>query len=78
MFCLVYPGFYTVWLLPAAIVGTVVFFSGIMTMGSNTPASVSYPNAMLLQNFSETRSLSVSKATAANSALSVCVFFLCL
>ncbi|KAM9445425.1 anoctamin-7 [Clarias gariepinus] len=31
-------GFYTVWLLPAAIVGTLVFVSGIMTMGSNTPA----------------------------------------
>ncbi|TSR39555.1 Pleckstrin homology domain-containing family M member 2 [Bagarius yarrelli] len=31
-------GFYTVWLLPAAIVGTIVFISGIMTMGSNTPA----------------------------------------
>ncbi|XP_036388323.1 anoctamin-7 isoform X2 [Megalops cyprinoides] len=31
-------GFYTVWLLPAAVVGTVVFVSGIMTMASNTPA----------------------------------------
>ncbi|KAI5095678.1 anoctamin-7 [Silurus meridionalis] len=31
-------GFYTVWLLPAAIVGTLVFVSGIMTMGSNNPA----------------------------------------
>uniref|UniRef100_A0A8B9LYN0 Anoctamin n=1 Tax=Astyanax mexicanus TaxID=7994 RepID=A0A8B9LYN0_ASTMX len=31
-------GFYTAWLLPAAIVGTFVFVSGIMTMGSNTPA----------------------------------------
>ncbi|XP_056589437.1 anoctamin-7 isoform X1 [Triplophysa dalaica] len=31
-------GFYTAWLLPAALVGTCVFVSGIMTMGSNTPA----------------------------------------
>uniref|UniRef100_A0A3B4CUZ4 Anoctamin n=1 Tax=Pygocentrus nattereri TaxID=42514 RepID=A0A3B4CUZ4_PYGNA len=31
-------GFYTAWLLPAAIVGTFVFVSGIMTMSSNTPA----------------------------------------
>lgn len=31
-------GFYTAWLLPAALVGTFVFVSGIMTMGSNTPA----------------------------------------
>uniref|UniRef100_A0A671Q0I1 Anoctamin n=1 Tax=Sinocyclocheilus anshuiensis TaxID=1608454 RepID=A0A671Q0I1_9TELE len=31
-------GFYTAWLLPAALVGTCVFVSGILTMGSNTPA----------------------------------------
>ncbi|KAJ8395160.1 hypothetical protein AAFF_G00036160 [Aldrovandia affinis] len=31
-------GFYTAWLLPAAVVGTFVFVSGIMSMGSNTPA----------------------------------------
>ncbi|XP_031422222.1 anoctamin-7 isoform X1 [Clupea harengus] len=31
-------GFYTAWLLPAALVGTFVFVSGIMTMASNTPA----------------------------------------
>ncbi|OCT56954.1 hypothetical protein XELAEV_18004192mg [Xenopus laevis] len=31
-------GFYTAWLLPAAIVGTVVFISGLVTMGSNTAA----------------------------------------
>uniref|UniRef100_A0A671RQ91 Anoctamin n=1 Tax=Sinocyclocheilus anshuiensis TaxID=1608454 RepID=A0A671RQ91_9TELE len=30
-------GFYTAWLLPAALVGTCVFVSGILTMGSNTP-----------------------------------------
>uniref|UniRef100_A0A8C1EFR8 Anoctamin n=1 Tax=Cyprinus carpio carpio TaxID=630221 RepID=A0A8C1EFR8_CYPCA len=34
-------GFYTAWLLPAALVGTCVFVSGILTMGSNTPAYVS-------------------------------------
>lgn len=31
-------GFYTAWLLPAAAVGSVVFISGLVTMGSNTPA----------------------------------------
>uniref|UniRef100_A0A8C6TE89 Anoctamin n=1 Tax=Neogobius melanostomus TaxID=47308 RepID=A0A8C6TE89_9GOBI len=31
-------GFYTTWLLPAAVVGTLVFVSGVMTMGSNIPA----------------------------------------
>ncbi|KAM9299553.1 anoctamin-7-like [Gastrophryne carolinensis] len=31
-------GFYTAWLLPAAIVGTCVFVSGLLTMGSNTAA----------------------------------------
>jgi len=31
-------GFYTAWLLPAAVVGTLVFVSGVMSMGSNTPA----------------------------------------
>ncbi|XP_072305572.1 anoctamin-7 [Eucyclogobius newberryi] len=31
-------GFYTAWLLPAAVVGTLVFVSGVMTMGSNIPA----------------------------------------
>ncbi|XP_051515951.1 anoctamin-7-like isoform X2 [Myxocyprinus asiaticus] len=31
-------GFYTAWLLPAALVGMCVFVSGIMRMGSNTPA----------------------------------------
>ncbi|XP_074072956.1 anoctamin-7-like [Macrotis lagotis] len=31
-------GFYTAWLLPAAIVGTLVFFSGLLTMSTNTPA----------------------------------------
>ncbi|XP_062316528.1 anoctamin-7 [Osmerus eperlanus] len=31
-------GFYTAWLLPAAVVGTFVFVSGVMSMGSNTPA----------------------------------------
>uniref|UniRef100_G3WB35 Anoctamin n=1 Tax=Sarcophilus harrisii TaxID=9305 RepID=G3WB35_SARHA len=31
-------GFYTAWLLPAAIVGTLVFLSGLLTMGTNTPA----------------------------------------
>ncbi|XP_054996598.1 anoctamin-7 [Sorex araneus] len=31
-------GFYTAWLLPAALVGTVVFLSGLMSMDSNTPA----------------------------------------
>ncbi|XP_053704576.1 anoctamin-7 [Synchiropus splendidus] len=31
-------GFYTAWLLPAAIVGTMVFVSGVLSMGSNTPA----------------------------------------
>ncbi|KAG9332753.1 hypothetical protein JZ751_014852 [Albula glossodonta] len=35
-------GFYTAWLLPAALVGTFVFVSGIMTMGSNTPAGGHY------------------------------------
>lgn len=74
MFCLVFTGFYTVWLLPAAIVGTLVFVSGIMTMGSNTPASVSYTNAVLLQNFLQL-SPSAPQATAANSVFSVCVFF---
>ncbi|XP_014856548.1 PREDICTED: anoctamin-7-like [Poecilia mexicana] len=31
-------GFYTAWLLPAAIVGTLVFVSGVMSMDTNTPA----------------------------------------
>ncbi|XP_056129339.1 anoctamin-7 [Lampris incognitus] len=31
-------GFYTAWLLPAALVGTLIFVSGIMSMGNNTPA----------------------------------------
>ncbi|XP_043853427.1 anoctamin-7-like isoform X2 [Dromiciops gliroides] len=31
-------GFYTAWLLPAAIVGTLVFLSGLLTMSTNTPA----------------------------------------
>ncbi|XP_069805178.1 anoctamin-7 [Dendropsophus ebraccatus] len=31
-------GFYTAWLLPAAVVGTCVFISGLLTMGSNTAA----------------------------------------
>ncbi|XP_069040094.1 anoctamin-7 isoform X2 [Lepisosteus oculatus] len=31
-------GFYTAWLLPAAAAGTLVFISGIVTMGTNTPA----------------------------------------
>ncbi|XP_066493421.1 anoctamin-7-like [Tiliqua scincoides] len=31
-------GFYTAWLLPAAAVGTFVFLSGLLTMGTNTPA----------------------------------------
>uniref|UniRef100_A0A8C4AA98 Anoctamin n=1 Tax=Denticeps clupeoides TaxID=299321 RepID=A0A8C4AA98_9TELE len=31
-------GFYTTWLVPAALVGTFVFISGIISMGSNTPA----------------------------------------
>ncbi|KAK3592593.1 hypothetical protein CHS0354_001760 [Potamilus streckersoni] len=32
-------GFYTAWLLPAAIVGVVVFLYGVFTMNSNTPAN---------------------------------------
>ncbi|XP_029911758.1 anoctamin-7 [Myripristis murdjan] len=31
-------GFYTAWLLPAAVVGTLVFVAGVMSMGTNTPA----------------------------------------
>ncbi|KAI9531133.1 hypothetical protein NQZ68_000628 [Dissostichus eleginoides] len=31
-------GFYTAWLLPAAVIGTLVFVSGVMSMGTNTPA----------------------------------------
>ncbi|XP_029974519.1 anoctamin-7 [Salarias fasciatus] len=31
-------GFYTAWLLPAAVMGTLVFVSGVMSMSSNTPA----------------------------------------
>ncbi|XP_043917785.1 anoctamin-7-like isoform X2 [Protopterus annectens] len=31
-------GFYTVWLLPAAVVGTFVFISGLITMSNNIPA----------------------------------------
>ncbi|XP_068589972.1 anoctamin-7 isoform X2 [Cebidichthys violaceus] len=31
-------GFYTAWLLPAAVVGTLVFVSGVMSMGTNAPA----------------------------------------
>ncbi|MGH0120058.1 UNVERIFIED_CONTAM: hypothetical protein FKN15_064307 [Acipenser sinensis] len=31
-------GFYTAWLLPAAVMGTFVFISGIISMGTNTPA----------------------------------------
>ncbi|XP_073457599.1 anoctamin-7 isoform X1 [Aquarana catesbeiana] len=31
-------GFYTAWLLPAAVVGTGIFVSGLLTMGSNTVA----------------------------------------
>uniref|UniRef100_A0A8C7J2D4 Anoctamin n=1 Tax=Oncorhynchus kisutch TaxID=8019 RepID=A0A8C7J2D4_ONCKI len=33
-------GFYTAWLLPAAVVGAFVFVSGLMSMGTNTPAHV--------------------------------------
>uniref|UniRef100_W5MKX8 Anoctamin n=1 Tax=Lepisosteus oculatus TaxID=7918 RepID=W5MKX8_LEPOC len=39
--CALFPpaaGFYTAWLLPAAAAGTLVFISGIVTMGTNTPA----------------------------------------
>uniref|UniRef100_A0A3B3ZSM6 Anoctamin n=1 Tax=Periophthalmus magnuspinnatus TaxID=409849 RepID=A0A3B3ZSM6_9GOBI len=32
--------FYTTWLLPAAVVGTLVFVSGVMTMGSNIPEEI--------------------------------------
>lgn len=70
IFCLVFAGFYTVWLLPAAIVGTLVFVSGIMTMGSNTPASVSSS----CETFLKLDQPCVPQATAANSMLSVCVF----
>ncbi|XP_061591032.1 anoctamin-7 [Cololabis saira] len=31
-------GFYTAWLLPAALVGTLIFISGVMSMSTNTPA----------------------------------------
>ncbi|XP_072223860.1 anoctamin-7 isoform X1 [Leuresthes tenuis] len=31
-------GFYTAWLLPAAVVGALIFVSGVMSMGTNTPA----------------------------------------
>uniref|UniRef100_A0A8C5ME24 Anoctamin n=1 Tax=Leptobrachium leishanense TaxID=445787 RepID=A0A8C5ME24_9ANUR len=31
-------GFYTAWLLPAAVVGSVVFISGLLTMKGNTVA----------------------------------------
>ncbi|XP_068607157.1 anoctamin-7 [Brachionichthys hirsutus] len=31
-------GFYTAWLLPAAVVGTLVFVSGVMSMDTNKPA----------------------------------------
>ncbi|XP_061424139.1 anoctamin-7 isoform X1 [Lethenteron reissneri] len=31
-------GFYTGWLLPAAVVGTLVFLTGLMSMSTNTPA----------------------------------------
>ncbi|XP_020637693.3 anoctamin-7 isoform X2 [Pogona vitticeps] len=31
-------GFYTAWLLPAAVVGTLVFLAGLFAMGTNTPA----------------------------------------
>ncbi|XP_022608916.1 anoctamin-7-like [Seriola dumerili] len=31
-------GFYTAWLLPAAVVGTLVFVSGVMSMHTNAPA----------------------------------------
>uniref|UniRef100_A0A3Q0S5D4 Anoctamin n=1 Tax=Amphilophus citrinellus TaxID=61819 RepID=A0A3Q0S5D4_AMPCI len=32
--------FYTAWLLPAAVVGTLVFVSGVMSMGTNTPKEI--------------------------------------
>uniref|UniRef100_A0A3B4G238 Anoctamin n=2 Tax=Haplochromini TaxID=319058 RepID=A0A3B4G238_9CICH len=32
--------FYTAWLLPAAVVGTLVFVSGVMSMGTNTPEEI--------------------------------------
>ncbi|KAJ8319968.1 hypothetical protein KUTeg_001555 [Tegillarca granosa] len=32
-------GFYTAWLLPAAIVGIIVFVYGVLTLGNNTPAN---------------------------------------
>lgn len=32
------PGFYTGWLLPAAVVGVLVFMYGVFTMNSNTIA----------------------------------------
>ncbi|XP_041860974.1 anoctamin-7 isoform X2 [Melanotaenia boesemani] len=31
-------GFYTAWLLPASVVGTLIFVSGVLSMGTNTPA----------------------------------------
>uniref|UniRef100_A0A3P8USS8 Anoctamin n=1 Tax=Cynoglossus semilaevis TaxID=244447 RepID=A0A3P8USS8_CYNSE len=40
--------FYTAWLLPAAVVGTLVFMSGVMSMSSNTPKEICTSEATYL------------------------------
>lgn len=41
-------GFYTTWLLPAALVGTLVFLSGLMSMNTNTSAYVLMSQRLLI------------------------------
>ena len=38
LYCVFIAGFYTAWLMPAAIVGVLVFMYGLFTIGMNTPA----------------------------------------
>uniref|UniRef100_A0A3B4ZKY2 Anoctamin n=1 Tax=Stegastes partitus TaxID=144197 RepID=A0A3B4ZKY2_9TELE len=40
--------FYTAWLLPAAVVGTLIFVSGVMSMGNNTPKEICSSGASYL------------------------------
>lgn len=47
-FLYVCVGFYTTWLLPAALVGTLVFLSGLMSMNTNTTACVLMSQRLLM------------------------------
>lgn len=47
-FLSVCAGFYTTWLVPAALVGTLVFLSGLMSMNTNTIACVLVSQRLLM------------------------------